>query len=175
MISFEVFPPRTPEGEARLQETLDSLVASPAELRLGHLRRRRQRHSTPTFEVLEGVNARGTLRAAGHMTCVARSRDEVDAEVMRYWDAGIRHIVALRGDVPGWEGPFQPHPAGYASSVELVTAIRRLGPFEVSVACYPEPHPDSSRCFTTSKSWRARPRPAPPARSPSSASTPTRS
>ena len=77
------------------------------------------------------------------MTCVARSRAEVDAEVMRYWDAGIRHVVALRGDVPGCEGPFQPHPDGYASSVELVSAIRRLGPFEVSVACYPEPHPDS--------------------------------
>ena len=137
-----MFPARTPEGEARLHETLERL----APLQPGFVSvtcGAGGSGTDATFEVLEAVKARGSLRPAGHMTCVARSRAEVDAEVMRYWDAGIRHIVALRGDVPGGEGPFQPHPAGYASSVELVTAIRGLGPFEVSVACYPEPHPDS--------------------------------
>jgi methylenetetrahydrofolate reductase (NADPH) len=62
---------------------------------------------------------------------------------MRYWHAGVGQIVSLRGDVPGWEGPFEPHPDGYVSAVELVTAIRNLAPFEISVAAYPEPHPDS--------------------------------
>ncbi len=62
---------------------------------------------------------------------------------MRYWNAGVRHIVALRGDPPSGAGRFEPHPGGYADAVELVAAIRRLAPFEISVAAYPEPHPDS--------------------------------
>ena len=141
-ISFEVFPPRTPEGAARLHETLERLAPlapSFVSVTCGA----GGSGSEETFKVLEQLAARGTAPVAGHLTCVGRSRAEVDTEVMRYWNAGVRHIVALRGDVPGWEGPFEPHPGGYASSVELVGAIRNLGPFEVSVAAYPEPHPDS--------------------------------
>jgi methylenetetrahydrofolate reductase (NADPH) len=141
-ISFEVFPPRSSEGERRLWETLDRLAPlepSFVSVTCG------AGGSNPdaTFDVLQAITARQTLPAAGHLTCVGRSRGDVDAEVMRYWNAGVRHIVALRGDVPGWDGPFEPHPAGYANAVELVSAIRRLAPFEVSVAAYPEPHPDS--------------------------------
>jgi methylenetetrahydrofolate reductase (NADPH) len=83
------------------------------------------------------------MPAAGHLTCVGLSRAEMDAEITRYWSIGVRRIVALRGDVPAGEGSFKPHPDGYATSVELVEAIRRHAPFEVSVAAYPEPHPDS--------------------------------
>ena len=141
-ISFEVFPPRTPEGEQRLRQTLDRLEPlepSFVSVTCGA----GGSGSDETFKVLEQLSARGTAPVAGHLTCVGRTRAEVDTEIMRYWNAGVRHIVALRGDVPGWEGPFEPHPGGYASSVELVTAIGNLGAFEVSVAAYPEPHPDS--------------------------------
>jgi methylenetetrahydrofolate reductase (NADPH) len=141
-ISFEVFPPRTPEGELRLQETLDRLMSlepSFVSVTCGA----GGSATDATFGVLEELAARGTVPAAGHLTCVGRSRADTDTEIMRYWNAGVRHIVALRGDVPGWEGPFEPHPDGYASSVELVAAICKLAPFEVSVAAYPEPHPDS--------------------------------
>ena len=141
-ISFEVFPPRTPEGELRLQETLDRLAPldpSFVSVTCGAGGSAKD----ATFGVLEGLGARGTMPAAGHLTCVGLSRAEMDAEIARYWSIGVRHIVALRGDVPAGAGAFEPHPHGYASSVELVEAIRRQAPFEVSVATYPEPHPDS--------------------------------
>ena len=141
-ISFEVFPPRTPEGEARLIETLERLA--PLEPSFVSVTCGAGGSGTDaTFRVLEQVAAHEALPAAGHLTCVGRSRAEVDYEISRYWDAGVRHIVALRGDVPGWDGPFRPHPDGYETAVDLVVAIRDIGPFEISVAAYPEPHPES--------------------------------
>lgn len=142
-ISFEVFPPRTPEGEARLWQTLDQLA--PLEPSFVSVTCGAGGSATDaTFGVIAGLRARDDeLPVAGHLTCVGRTRSDTDAEIMRYWHAGVRHIVALRGDVPGWQGPFEPHPNGYATSVELIAAIRRLAPFEISVAAYPEPHPDS--------------------------------
>lgn len=141
-ISFEVFPPRGPAGERRLADTLDRLDRldpSFVSVTCGA----GGSASDQTFAVLERLAARGSVPLAGHLTCVGRSRSETDAEIGRYWSAGIRHIVALRGDVPGWEGAFEPHPHGYAGALELVAAIRAFGPFEISVAAYPEPHPDS--------------------------------
>jgi methylenetetrahydrofolate reductase (NADPH) len=141
-VSFEVFPPRTPSGASRLIDTLDRLVAlepSFVSVTCGA----GGSASGSTLGVLQQVSARGSIPAAGHMTCIGRSREEVDAEIMRYWNAGVRHIVAVRGDVPGWQGPFRPDPDGYAGAVELVAAVRRLGPFEISVAAYPERHPES--------------------------------
>ena len=141
-ISFEVFPPRTPAGEERLAQTLAQLA--PLEPSFVSVTCGAGGSATDqTFGVLEAVIASGSVPAAGHLTCVGRTRAETDAEIMRYWHAGVRHIVALRGDVPGWEGPFEPHPDGYAGAVELVTAISKLAPFEISVAAYPEPPPDS--------------------------------
>jgi methylenetetrahydrofolate reductase (NADPH) len=142
-ISFEVFPPRTPEGEARLWQTLELL--SPLDPSFVSVTCGAGGSATDaTFGVIQGLRARDEeLPVAGHLTCVGRTRSETDAEIMRYWHAGVRQIVALRGDVPGWEGPFEPHPDGYASAVELITAIRNLADFEISVAAYPEPHPDS--------------------------------
>lgn len=140
-ISFEVFPPRTPEGEQRLWQTIDRLTPlnpSFVSVTCGA----GGSDKAATFGVLQALGSRTRVPAAGHLTCVGRSRAESDEEISRYWEAGIRHVVALRGDVPGG-GAFEPHPAGYGNGVELIHAIRRIAAFEVSVAAYPEPHPDS--------------------------------
>src|SRR5207247_10076327 len=85
-----------------------------------------------------------SLRPAAHLTCVGASREEVDAVVRDYWNAGIRHIVALRGDPPGGAGArFVTHPEGYRNAADLVRGIRDLSPFEGSVSAYPEKHPEA--------------------------------
>jgi methylenetetrahydrofolate reductase (NADPH) len=84
------------------------------------------------------------LVPAAHLTCVGSSRAEVDEVVRAYWSAGVRHIVALRGDMPQPGTPYAPHCAGYQSTAELVAGIRRIAPFDVSVSCYPEHHPESA-------------------------------
>ncbi len=141
-ISFEVFPPRTVAGELRLKQTLERLA--PLGPRFVSVTcGAGGSDKDATFGVLEALVARGSMPAAGHLTCVGLTRAEIDTEIERYWNLGVRQVVALRGDVPGGEGPFEPHPLGYATSVELVEAIRKQAPFEVSVAAYPEPHPDS--------------------------------
>src|SRR3712207_3219373 len=87
---------------------------------------------------------RSRLRPAAHLTCVEASREQVDAVIRDYWDAGVRHIVALRGDPPGAiGGVYRPGPGMYANATELTAAIRRIGDFEVSVGLYPEKHPES--------------------------------
>ncbi len=79
---------------------------------------------------------------AAHLTCVEASRAEIDEVARAYWDAGVRHIVALRGDVPGGE-PYRAHPDGYANAIELVAGLKAIAPFDISVAAYPETHPDA--------------------------------
>jgi methylenetetrahydrofolate reductase (NADPH) len=84
------------------------------------------------------------IKPAAHLTCVAASREEVDEVVRQYWQAGVRHIVALRGDPSGGLGTrFEPHPGGYASSTQLIKGIRAIADFEISVSAYPEKHPES--------------------------------
>ena len=84
------------------------------------------------------------MRPAAHLTCVNATKAEVDAVARAYWEAGVRHIVALRGDPPGGVGTrYEPHPGGYANAAELVAGLRRIGHFEISVAGYPETHPES--------------------------------
>jgi methylenetetrahydrofolate reductase (NADPH) len=84
------------------------------------------------------------LKPAAHLTCVGASRDEIDQVVRDYWTAGVRHIVALRGDMPEVGSAYSPHPDGYQSTADLVAGIRAVGDFEVSVAAYPEKHPESA-------------------------------
>ena len=96
-----------------------------------------------THATVKRIVEETSLKPAAHLTCVGASRGEIDEIVRGYWDAGIRHIVALRGDMPGMDGPYQPHPEGYRSTPELIAGIRRIAPFEVSVSFYPERHPDS--------------------------------
>src|SRR5262249_23583791 len=84
------------------------------------------------------------LKPAAHLTCVGAPRSEVDSVVREYWNAGVRHIVALRGDMPNLGEAYCAHADGYQSTAELVAAIRAIAPFEVSVSAYPERHPDSA-------------------------------
>jgi methylenetetrahydrofolate reductase (NADPH) len=84
-----------------------------------------------------------TLKPAAHLTCVAHSKHEIGDIVREYWAAGVRHIVALRGDMPNMDGPYRAHPDGYASTPELIRGIRAIAPFEISASAYPERHPDS--------------------------------
>ncbi|WP_316980202.1 methylenetetrahydrofolate reductase [NAD(P)H] [Shumkonia mesophila] len=84
------------------------------------------------------------LTPAAHLTCVAATRDEVDAVARRYWEAGIRHIVALRGDAPDGTGGYVPHPGGYAYASDLVAGLKRVADFDISVAAYPEGHPQAA-------------------------------
>jgi methylenetetrahydrofolate reductase (NADPH) len=83
------------------------------------------------------------VQAAAHLTCVGATRDEIDAIAKRYWDSGIRHIVALRGDPPDGEKKYSPHPGGYAYAADLIAGLKRVADFEISVAAYPEVHPDA--------------------------------
>jgi len=83
------------------------------------------------------------LEPAAHLTCVGASREEIDAVARAYWDAGIHHIVALRGDAPDQEAGYVPHPEGYAFAADLVAGLKRVADFEISVAAYPECHPEA--------------------------------
>lgn len=145
-VSFEFFPPKTEEMERKLWETI--LRLAPLKPRFvsvtygagGSTRER-------THATVRRIRQETDLEPAAHLTCVGASRNEIDAIVRDYWDAGIRHLVALRGDPPA--GPdavdsYQPHPEGYAYAEDLVRGITRIAPFELSVAAYPEGHPTAS-------------------------------
>jgi methylenetetrahydrofolate reductase (NADPH) len=141
-VSFEFFPPRSAAAEAQLWSVVDRLTPlAPSFVSVTYGAGGSSRDAT--LETLRAISAQTTLRPAGHLTCVGRSRDDVDATIREYWDAGVRHVVALRGDMPTLGEPFVPDPEGYAGSPELVSAIRRIAPFEVSVSAYPEVHPES--------------------------------
>ena len=142
-VSFEFFPPKT----EKMQQALWDCVARLAPLAprfvsvtYGAGGSTRER----THETLLRIAAETTIRPAAHLTCVGASRGEVDDVARRYWDAGIRHIVALRGDPPEGQGPYRPHPDGYAYASQLVDGLRRIADFEISVAAYPETHPEAA-------------------------------
>jgi len=142
-VSFEFFPPKTPEMEAilwRSVERLAPLAPRFVSVTYGAGGSTRER----THATVARIRRETELEPAAHLTCVDASRREVDEVARAYWDAGIRHIVALRGDPPPGSDGFVPHPDGYATSTELVAGLKRIADFEVSVGCYPEIHPDSS-------------------------------
>lgn len=142
-VSFEFFPPKTPEMEVSLWRAIPRLAPlSPSfvSVTYGAGGSTRERTHATVKRIVEET----ALKPAAHLTCVGASRDEVDAVIRSYWDAGVRHIVALRGDAPNQPGPYQPHPEGYASSADLVRAIGRIAPFDISVSAYPEEHPEST-------------------------------
>jgi len=142
-VSFEFFPPKTAEMEARLWQAVKRL--EPLQPRFvsvtygagGSTRERthatvaRIRHETP-------------LEPAAHLTCIGAARGEIDAIARRYWEAGIRHVVALRGDPAAGEGCYRPHPEGYAFAADLVDGLKRVADFEITVAAFPEVHPEAS-------------------------------
>jgi methylenetetrahydrofolate reductase (NADPH) len=139
-VSFEFFPPKTDEMEARLWEVvkrLEPLAPRFVSVTYGAGGSTRER----THHTVRRIRQETALEPAAHLTCVAASRAEIDAVALGYWEAGIRHIVALRGDAPGGADHYIPHPGGYAYAVDLVAGLRRVGDFEISVAAYPETHP----------------------------------
>lgn len=141
-VSFEFFPPRSAEMEAKLWaciERLATLKPRYVSVTYGAGGSTRER----THATVVRLRAETTLEPAAHLTCVGASRAEIDAIARRYWQAGIRHIVALRGDAPDGGGAYAPHPDGYAYACDLVQGLKRIADFEISVAAYPETHPDA--------------------------------
>lgn len=141
-VSFEFSPPKTDEAEEKLWEAikrLEPLAPAFVSVTYGAGGSTRER----THHTVKRMVEETTLKPAAHLTCVGASRGEIDDIVRAYWDAGIKHIVALRGDMPGMTGAYQPHPDGYQSTPELIAGIKKIAPFEVSVSFYPERHPDS--------------------------------
>ncbi len=141
LVSFEFFPPKTAEMEARLWQTVQRLAPlGPrfVSVTYGAGGSTRER----THATVKRIREETRLEPAAHLTCVGASRAEIDEVAQIYWDAGIRHLVALRGDAPAGER-YAAHPEGYAYAADLVAGLLRRAPFEVSVAAYPEIHPEA--------------------------------
>ncbi len=102
-----------------------------------------ERHRIAHFKTVKSLLRNNQLPVAAHLTCVGASKAEVDSVAEQFLDEGVRHIVALRGDGGEPGTPFEPHPQGYRNAAELVAGLRKLGEFDISVAAYPEKHPDS--------------------------------
>ena len=142
-VSFEFFPPKTAKMEAALWDSIGRL--SPLAPRFvsvtygagGSTRER-------THATVVRIRKETDLTPAAHLTCVGASRSEVLDVAEHYWQAGVRHIVALRGDPPEGQGAYAPHPDGFAYAADLVAGLRKLHDFEISVAAYPETHPHST-------------------------------
>jgi methylenetetrahydrofolate reductase (NADH) len=142
-VSFEFFPPKTPQMEEKLWESLQLLAPlQPAFVSVtygagGSTRER-------THAMVTRILGETSLTPAAHLTCVGAGREAIDAVAQAYWDSGVRHIVALRGDLPAGEGGmYTPYPGGYAYASDLVAGLRRIADFEISVAAYPETHPEA--------------------------------
>ncbi len=141
-VSFEFFPPKSAEMEAKLWSAirrLEPLGPGFVSVTYGAGGTTRQR----THATVERILKESRLTPAAHLTCVGASRDEIDAVAHRYWAAGVRHVVALRGDPPAGAEGYVPHPEGYPFAAELVAGLKRVADFEISVACYPEVHPEA--------------------------------
>ncbi|WP_174286157.1 methylenetetrahydrofolate reductase [NAD(P)H] [Sphingomonas bacterium] len=142
-VSFEFFPPKTEKMEEQLWgavRTLEPLGPRFVSVTYGAGGSTRER----THATVARIQRETSLAAAAHLTCVEATRGEIDEIAQEYWAAGVRHIVALRGDMPTTGAAFAPHVGGYENAAALVAGLKRLHPFEISVAAYPECHPDSS-------------------------------
>jgi methylenetetrahydrofolate reductase (NADPH) len=141
-VSFEFFPPKTAEMEQTLWTSITRLAPlGPrfVSVTYGAGGSTRER----THNTVRRILGETPLIPAAHLTCVAATRGEIDAVADGYWDAGVRHVVALRGDIPGGDAPYFPTPGGYAYAAELVEGLRKRHDFELSVAAYPEVHPEA--------------------------------
>jgi methylenetetrahydrofolate reductase (NADPH) len=141
-VSFEFFPPKTEKMEEALWQAvsrLEPLAPRFVSVTYGAGGSTRERTHATVVRLLKETQ----LTPAAHLTCVGAAREEVDEVARVYWQAGVRHIVALRGDSPTGCGSYAPHPGGYAYAADLVSGLRRIGDFEISVAAYPETHPEA--------------------------------
>jgi methylenetetrahydrofolate reductase (NADPH) len=142
-LSFEFFPPKTDALEAQLWSCvrrLEPLTPRFVSVTYGAGGSTQER----THATLTRILRETTLVPAAHLTCVAATRGQVDDVARMYFDAGVRHIVALRGDPPAGVSGYTPHPGGYAYAADLVAGLKRIADFEISVAAYPETHPSAS-------------------------------
>jgi len=142
-VSFEFFPPKTAEMEQTLWQAIGRLAPLQpnfVSVTYGAGGSTRER----THATVRRILAETMLTPAAHLTCVGATRAEIDEVIEAYAQAGVRHIVALRGDPPGGIGErYSPHPGGYQNAADLVRGIKRIADIEVSVSAYPEKHPDS--------------------------------
>ncbi len=141
-VSFEFFPPKTEEMEIRLWESiskLKNLNPNFVSVTYGAGGSTRERTHNTIKKILEET----TLKPASHLTCVAASKDEIHEIVKNYWEMGVRHIVALRGDMPATSPNYQLRKDGYQYANELISGIKKIADFEISVAGYPEKHPEA--------------------------------
>jgi methylenetetrahydrofolate reductase (NADPH) len=142
-VSFEFFPPKPGEASDsfwKVIKKLEEMKPLFVSVTYGAGGTTQER----TLGTVNSILDRTSLTPAAHLTCVGATRADVDTVVRGYWQAGIRHIVALRGDPPGGVGGrFVPHPEGYRNAADLVRGIREIAPFEVSVSAYPEKHPEA--------------------------------
>jgi methylenetetrahydrofolate reductase (NADPH) len=142
-VSFEFFPPNTPQMEATLWSSIERLA--PLKPRFVSVTYGADGSTrTRTHSIVKRVLQETDLLAAPHLTCVGASREEVLDIARGYWADGIRHIVALRGDAPQGVGKYQPHPNGFAYASDLVAGLKSVADFDISVAAYPEPHPEAT-------------------------------
>jgi methylenetetrahydrofolate reductase (NADPH) len=141
-VSFEFFPPKTAEMETQLWNAIRRLAPLRphfVSVTYGAGGSTRDRTHATVKRIIEET----ALKPAAHLTCVGAPKEAVNAVIRDYWDAGVRHIVTLRGDMPEPGQTYAPHKDGYQTTAELVAAIRDIAPFEISVSGYPERHPDS--------------------------------
>ena len=145
-VSFEFFPPKSAETEAKLWDVVNDLsVIGPdfVSITYGAGGSTRDR----THKCVKHIVTKTDLKPAAHLTCVAASKSEVDEVIEDYANAGVKHIVALRGDMPDMAA-FSPHPDGYSGSVELIASLAKRGGFDITVSAYPEKHPESENMQT---------------------------
>jgi len=142
-VSFEFFPAKNAEGEPALWEAINRLVPFGPDfvsVTYGAGGSTRERTHNTVARIVRDTH----VPPAAHLTCVGATREEVDEIVRGFWAAGVRQIVALRGDPPGGVGArYEPFPGGYQTTAELVAGIKRIGHFKVAVSAYPERHPES--------------------------------
>ena len=142
-VSFEFFPPNTEKANETLWNSiqrLSPLKPSYVSVTYGAGGSTRERTPAPVYRLRHETD----LEPAAHLTCVGATTDEIDDIARSYWDAGVKHIVALRGDPAEGGGPYQPHPGGYAYASDLVAGLKNIADFNISVAAYPETHPEAT-------------------------------
>ncbi len=141
-VSFEFFPPADAAMEATLWRSIERLVPlAPRFVSVTYGADGSTRALTQ--HVVSRIHRETPLIGAPHLTCIGAGRGEILDTARRYWDQGIRHIVALRGDPPQGAERYEPHPGGFAYAADLVAGLRSVGDFDISVAAYPQTHPEA--------------------------------
>ncbi len=144
-VSFEFFPPHTAKSEEVLWDSIGLLAPlKPKFISVTYGAAGTTR--TRTHEIVTHIHEKTGIPAAAHLTCIGATKEEIDGIARKYWESGIRHIVALRGDPPKGEA-YAPVAGGYEYASDLVAGLKKIAPFEISVAGYPETHPEAANAL----------------------------